>query len=158
MQPSLHTIHVQSVLASPAPTTLSPELPAIAIYSRSTSWQALDGESQPPATEIHEENECCSFESAKNAEENKPAPHREREREWGKECAKPESSGVLPKPLEACDRSLFNPSTREIGSMCLIHSWTVSDSNSYLSRDAVKHIGIEWFVLQTQAYTPTHYL
>lgn len=38
----------------------------------------------------------------------KPAPakrEREREREW----AKPESSGAWPKPLEACDRSLFYP-------------------------------------------------
>lgn len=82
----------------------------------------------------------------------------QREREWGKEWAKPESSGALPKPLEACDRSLFYPSTREIGSLCLIHSWTVSDSNSYLCRDAVKHIRIEWFVLHTQAHTHTHYL
>lgn len=81
---------------------------------------------------------------------------REREREWGREWAKPESSGALPIPLEACDRSLFYPSTREIGSMCLIHSWTVSDSNSYLGRDAVKHIRIEWFVLHR--HTCTHYL
>lgn len=77
---------------------------------------------------------------------------RVREREW----AKPESSGALPKPLEACDRSLFYPSTREIGSMCLIHSWTVSDSNSYLYRDAVKHIRIEWFVLYIYTHRHTH--
>lgn len=130
-----------------------PQLPAIGINSRTTSWQAFNGKSEPPAPEINGENECRSFESAKNAEENKPAPTN---REGGKEWAKPESSGALPKPLEACDRSLFYPSTREIGSLCLIHSWTVSDSNSYLCRDAVKHIRIEWFLLHTQAHTYTY--
>lgn len=40
---------------------------------------------KPPATEINGENECRSFESAKSAEESKPAPTK---REWGKEWAK----------------------------------------------------------------------
>lgn len=41
----------------------SPLLPAVGFHSRTTSWQ----------TEIDGENECRSFESAKNAEESKPA-------------------------------------------------------------------------------------
>lgn len=131
MQSPRHRMHVQSVL--PAPTALSPQLPTIST-SRTTSWPAVDGKSEPPAAEINAEIECHSFESAKNAEDISLPLQRERER--GKEWAKPESSGALPTPLEACDRSLFYPPAREIGSMCLIHSWTVSDSNSYLCRDA----------------------
>lgn len=72
MQPSRHAVCFQSVL--PAPTTLSPQQPAISINSRTTSWQESNGKSEPPATGNDGENECRSFESAKNAEENKPAP------------------------------------------------------------------------------------
>lgn len=150
MQPSHHAVRVQWVL--PAPTQSDPpQPPAISTNSRTTSWQAFNGKSEPPATEVDGENECRSFESAKKTEENKPAASK---KEGGKEWAKPESSGALPKPLEACDRSLFYPSTREIGSLCLIHSWTVSDSNSYLCRDAVKHIKFHWVICL--AHTGTH--
>lgn len=72
MQPSRHAVCFQSVL--PAPTTLSQQQPAISINSRTTSWQESNGKSEPPATGNDGENECRSFESAKNAEENKPAP------------------------------------------------------------------------------------
>ena len=79
MQPSRHTMRVQSVLL--APTTQFPQLSTISI-SCTTSWQAFTGKSEPPATEINGENECHSFESAKNAEGNEPAPtKRESERE-----------------------------------------------------------------------------
>lgn len=87
--------------------------------------------------------------------QKKISPPLQRERQWGREWAKPESSGALPKPLEACDRSLIYPSTREIGSMCLFHSWTVSDSNSYLCRDAIKHIR-NWVICLIYLYTNTH--
>lgn len=69
---------------------------------------------QPRSTE---KTNVAVLNQPKMRKENKPAAAK-REKEW----AKPESSGALPKLLEACDRSLFYPSTREIGSLCLIHS------------------------------------
>ena len=72
---------------------------------------------KPPATEIDGENECRSFESAKNAEENKPAPDKERGSE-GK-------SGRSLNRLERCPnrwKLVIGLYSREIGSLCLIHS------------------------------------
>lgn len=78
-KPSRHKTRVQSVL--PAPSTLSPQLPAISINSRTTSWQAVNDRSAPPATEINGENECRSFESAKMQRKISLPLQRERGRE-----------------------------------------------------------------------------
>lgn len=65
---------------SPAEPPLPPlqcypyDLPANGIFSCTTSWQAMSGKPEPPASEINGECECCSFESTKNTEENKPTP------------------------------------------------------------------------------------
>lgn len=146
-QPSSQETHFQSLLS--APTSLSPQLPAV---SRTTSKQARKWSHQQPASTLEKTN-VAVLNQPKNGKEYKPAPAK---RERGNEWATPDSSGALPKPLEACDRSLYYPSTREIGSLCLIHSWTVSDSNSYLCRGAVKYLKFEWFVLHRHTHKHTH--
>lgn len=50
------------------------DLPANGIFSCTTSWQAMSRKPEPPASEINGECECCSFQSTKNTEENKPTP------------------------------------------------------------------------------------
>lgn len=65
----------QSCRAPSPPLQCYPyDLPANGIFSCTTSWQAMSGKPEPPASEINGECECCSFESTKNTEENKPTP------------------------------------------------------------------------------------
>lgn len=127
MQPSRHKMRTQSVLLAPynaTPTTAGHH------HHYSHYYLLASIRRENGATSIWRPTEKMNvavLNRQKMQEENKPAPTK---REGGKEWVVPGSSGVLPKPLEACDRSLFYPSTREIGSLCLIHSCTVSDSNN----------------------------
>lgn len=78
MQPSCSTMSAQSVQPVPAvqfPTTTSHQ-------HRQSYYLQASGKSEPPADEIDGER-VLRFSIVQNAEENLPAPYKEREREWG---------------------------------------------------------------------------
>lgn len=109
MQFSAHGMQRQSFFLS-APATLSPpattsrqspQLPAGAQWSNTSNHQ-----------DVKKKNAVSeSIGIKKQRKVSQPLP-RGRRHEW----PTPGSPRVLPKPLEACDRALFYPSTREIGS------------------------------------------
>lgn len=94
MQPSRRTMRVL-----PAPYNATP---ATTSHQHRQSYYLLASHQQPRSTE---KMNVAVLNQPKM--QRKVSLPRQREREWGKEWAKPESSGALPKPLEACDRSLF---------------------------------------------------
>lgn len=149
----LHAVCTSRDASPVSPTTPPPHTPVRPLFSAipttTSQWDLqlfylLASDEWKPGAHQHlrstEKVNVAVLNLPKTQEEK--SPPLQRARQWGREWAKPESSGALPKPLGACDRSLIYPSTREIGSMCLFHSWTVSDSNSYLCRDAIKHVKI----------------
>lgn len=90
--------------SGPGPTAPPPT------YQRSASTVVLPPGKHSMGDQSHQQQ--GSLEKMNVAVLNQPKMQRNKaypftEREGGKEWAKPESSGVLPKPLEACDRSLF---------------------------------------------------
>lgn len=101
MQPSSRMMCVRSW---PWPYSITTYLPAISnrqLYYllASTQW-----ETRATSSWDQRRKWMSQFWISQKCRGKKPAPS---EREGGKEWVKPESSGVLPKPLEACDRSLF---------------------------------------------------
>lgn len=117
MHPSRHE-RVCPVLSCRPPAPRTPQPRAISVKSRTTSWQGFI-QTEPPATRERRRNRAPQFWiKPKKQREKKPAPSK-RKRE-GKSGRRLNHLERCPKPLGACDRSLFYPFTREIGFLCLI--------------------------------------
>lgn len=143
------SLHFTSRASSLSPYNAKPPTPrAISISSRTTSWQGFRRKQSHQQPGERRRKSVSQFSVSQKMRMEMCPPHQ-------RERGRVKSERRLNR-REACDRSLFYPSSRDTGFLCLIHSWTVSDSNSYLFRDAVKHIRIEWFVLLTHTYRWTH--
>lgn len=93
------------------PATLSPRQPKPSVAA-APGRRSVE-QHQQPNQDLKKTNLVFSSKGIKIAEESKL--QRGRRHGW----PTPGSPGALPKPLEACDRALFYPSTREIGSCVL---------------------------------------
>lgn len=95
----------------PPLATLSPRQPKPSVAA-APGRRSVE-QHQQPNQDLKKTNVVFSSKGIKIAEESKL--QRGRRHGW----PTPGSPGALPKPLEACDRALFYPSTREIGSCVL---------------------------------------
>lgn len=103
MQSSRRTMRIQSVLPGVVYNTGHSYQPSPSVVLPPGKHSVGNQSHQQPRTT--EKTNVTVLNQPKMQRKKSLPLQRERERKSGKEWAKPESSGALPKPLEACDRS-----------------------------------------------------